>query len=469
MITPQERTIFERELGGRIEYVAPPTTDRNGGTWYRFVIYCYNGNRQYVYIQEPTTPNSNVLEAIVSNSSSRTGMGQRYDYLAGRGWRRSGRLAFVPRDGGIGGGPGIQAVHGPLNTQSPSISMTLLSNPVERVVIRVEEIRDRVLDTIAESLGFDNSIMTSSDWNSVAFGITMGLVDTVVSDWGIGSFTLRNGARSLLLSLSGRNEASWNGNYYYISAKTQTQFTIFVLTAAWAEGSLWAARSILEAAGVILMSVGTTTIVTAGAGAPVGLTLAGSAVYALKASLGFALAGLAFSRIALDARTAWEADSLTLRRTATDTAREFLERIARKKGIGECIEAAREMADHLRRNNLDFRFVEIQYDYGPILYVFSRRRGLERHLHIGRFGYHIGILYEGLVQCVVHPSGLPRDTWINDFVTGIYTRFIVISTPPLLPVGQGHTRYSAFVACDFPTIIINNRPTIIPTFLEKEE
>ena len=34
---------------------------------------------------------------------------------------------------------------------------------------------------------------------------------------------------------------------------------------------------------------------------------------------------------------------------------------------------------------------------------------------ISENGIHTGVLYNGLVRCNIHPSGLPEREWINDF------------------------------------------------------
>ena len=41
---------------------------------------------------------------------------------------------------------------------------------------------------------------------------------------------------------------------------------------------------------------------------------------------------------------------------------------------------------------------------------------------ISENGVHVGVLYEGMVYCNVHPEGMTKEQWINDFYgTGIKT------------------------------------------------
>lgn len=35
---------------------------------------------------------------------------------------------------------------------------------------------------------------------------------------------------------------------------------------------------------------------------------------------------------------------------------------------------------------------------------------------ISENGRHVGIKYNGLVYCNVHPEGLPEQVWLNDFL-----------------------------------------------------
>lgn len=95
-----------------------------------------------------------------------------------------------------------------------------------------------------------------------------------------------------------------------------------------------------------------------------------------------------------------------------------LEDIAARHGIGECVEAAREMkiANNNRGNIVNLYFPNAHNGYVCC----------ERHPQaISENGNHYGCLYEGIVRCNVYPEGLPLKNWIESF-------YDAYGTPPIV-------------------------------------
>ena len=96
--------------------------------------------------------------------------------------------------------------------------------------------------------------------------------------------------------------------------------------------------------------------------------------------------------------------------------------------VGQCVEAANAMADHLRKNGQNYMFAEFMFEGWPNRnFVVSRSRGW---MTISDNGYHIGILFNGRIFCNVHPQGLPHNAWFADF-EGLGGRFNHVGPAPL--------------------------------------
>jgi len=105
--------------------------------------------------------------------------------------------------------------------------------------------------------------------------------------------------------------------------------------------------------------------------------------------------------------------------------------------LGQCVEAADAMERHLTRTNQhNFERITIRYAGNPMLTSL-----INTHLSmiidgepwdgaISNNGVHTGVLINetGLVHCVVHPTGLPLEVWLNDIVT-IRPGYSVAVTP----------------------------------------
>lgn len=80
------------------------------------------------------------------------------------------------------------------------------------------------------------------------------------------------------------------------------------------------------------------------------------------------------------------------------------------------------MVDYLTKYSQHGEIITITY-IGGRGYIWSDMKGAT----ISDNGIHIGVVYQGMVYCNVHPFGLPENLWIDDFYsTG--TR-IVTKTP----------------------------------------
>jgi len=109
-----------------------------------------------------------------------------------------------------------------------------------------------------------------------------------------------------------------------------------------------------------------------------------------------------------------------------------LDEIAGRYGNLQCTRAANAMARALRARNQEFMFAEIWFEgsgrHNFIVSDIFLNRGF-----ISETGYHVGILHNGIIRCNVHPLGLPRDQWFNDF-HGAQRRHTAINP---LPLGSG--------------------------------
>ena len=91
-------------------------------------------------------------------------------------------------------------------------------------------------------------------------------------------------------------------------------------------------------------------------------------------------------------------------------AEKKLKSIAGKYGIFKCVEATKEMADYLSKKGLDAKIIRIYFLHGRG-YIYCNSTGQI----ISKNGNHFGILFNGYVFCNIHPVGMEKNSWINDF------------------------------------------------------
>lgn len=99
--------------------------------------------------------------------------------------------------------------------------------------------------------------------------------------------------------------------------------------------------------------------------------------------------------------------------------------IAGRYGNLECVEASKAVVEELEKRKQKFEVIEIQYLAQGIVVSHIREAifGIDNEqAYISYNGFHVGVLYNDLVYCNVHPYGLPIDIWLNDFFSfGTYT------------------------------------------------
>ena len=95
---------------------------------------------------------------------------------------------------------------------------------------------------------------------------------------------------------------------------------------------------------------------------------------------------------------------------AAKTVAENLGSIAGKYGNLQCVDAKSAMVEYLLSQNLHGTIIELQFETYPG-YVYSNSCSAI----ISENGFHVGIEYEGIVYCNVHPEGMVESLWISDF------------------------------------------------------
>ena len=93
-----------------------------------------------------------------------------------------------------------------------------------------------------------------------------------------------------------------------------------------------------------------------------------------------------------------------------DSVSNGLEDIASSAKEFTCDSTAKAMADYLKKHKQQGYIITITYS-GVRDFIWSDMKNKT----ISYTGVHVGVEYNGIVYCVVHPYGLPEDQWINDF------------------------------------------------------
>jgi len=121
--------------------------------------------------------------------------------------------------------------------------------------------------------------------------------------------------------------------------------------------------------------------------------------------------------------------SATVKDTGIISAK-TLEDIAKDYPIGKCFEAADAMTKEIIKRKQQGEMIIINYSGVSGLdnnYVISLTYPSEA---ISYNGNHVGVLYNELVHCNIHPYGLPEKEWLSDFVgEGIRT----VTRIPIIP------------------------------------
>jgi hypothetical protein len=275
-------------------------------------------------------------------------------------------------------------------------------------------IADTMIDTVIYELGFERATMTASDFNMVRLGITYSLIEILVPTAGFGNANIRTLARtSFLLTHAGTTISTLNSDFFFTMARAQTAFAMFVISCILATGSIVLAGVKMGYAAVMVTG-GVASFVFAGPGwgPPLAIGFSLAAAQSLAVSAVYVVIGVTF--IAL-AEMAWESFMLNIeiaKSVGITHVENELDEIAGSHGIGECAEAVEAMVEHLRIRRQNYERVSVDFRL-PVSVYSAIRLDLDS---ISLSGFHIGLLFNGIVRCTVHPLGLPLHAWINDFV-----------------------------------------------------
>lgn len=94
------------------------------------------------------------------------------------------------------------------------------------------------------------------------------------------------------------------------------------------------------------------------------------------------------------------------------TTEDRLTGIAEKHGYGYYDSAAKEMARTLKKQKKQYKVIKLQcavHNPGEPVYCLSKQQ------LAGTNSYHVGVSYNGMVYCTLHPYGIPEIIWIYDF------------------------------------------------------
>jgi len=129
-----------------------------------------------------------------------------------------------------------------------------------------------------------------------------------------------------------------------------------------------------------------------------------------------------------------------------------LEQEAGRHGQFACAAAADEMSSILRGANRNHQYVELQF--GPLGVADNQNRIIVTTISggsnpafipgsiISEGGYHVGILYNNLVRCNVHTTGLLLENWVADFSGPAGATYAVNIGP--VPMGPVRTLLELF-------------------------
>ena len=230
----------------------------------------------------------------------------------------------------------------------------------------------------------------------------------------LGFFYTKEGAKALVLLMAGKSEAALNAEFYYIiTAKTQTTFSVYIAATVAAAGSYAAAVEALQAAGFTATVSLVSFVGSGGLAFPVSIKLGVASISSLIASGVCVIAGASLAAVALEAYRVFRADMQLYERVYYLTPDDIGDML-RDYGNEKCVEAKKTLTKELSKRKQNYEVVSIQYQrQGAVMSLSEEARGIIRN--ISRNGYHVGVLYNGLVHCNVHKFGLPLALWLNDF------------------------------------------------------
>ena len=146
---------------------------------------------------------------------------------------------------------------------------------------------------------------------------------------------------------------------------------------------------------------------------PVSIKLGVASISSLIASGVCVVAGATLAAVAIEAYRVFRADMQLYERVYYLTPDDIGDML-RDFQVGTCDKAAEKLEKELSKRKLNYEVVSIQYKYNAgIVSLSEEARGIIRIISNG--GFHVGVLFNGLVHCNIHPYGLPLVIWLNDF------------------------------------------------------
>lgn len=259
-----------------------------------------------IYIKEPTD-DSSPLEARIVNDMNSTYI---YRYSNGT-WNNTYLIASVPS------GITVSSLQAADELYTSSI--------VDDIIVDIKKQADALISGVGDALGYDGSYIQVNDLAYVYLGIQLGIVDTVYPDFlssgikpnstNIYMFLIdRSVVKGLILSVIGKTEYELSKDYYFISAKTQTEFIIRIASTVSSATSYAAAITALANAGISLQGGIYAFAGSGGTAAVPALVITTEAVASLAASGVLQVAGVAFSKISDSADSAFKSDNSILQK-----------------------------------------------------------------------------------------------------------------------------------------------------------
>lgn len=100
----------------------------------------------------------------------------------------------------------------------------------------------------------------------------------------------------------------------------------------------------------------------------------------------------------------------TNKKGGTVTIEDELQDVASKYGYGKCKEAAKAMATVLKKHKKKYEFARLLMI--PRDWIASK---MYPRKEVAENGEHWGIIYNGKIYCNIHPAGLTKEMWKDDF------------------------------------------------------
>ncbi len=291
MITSKEMLIYEKEFGGKIERIQFQTKTEE---WHLMEI-----NHKTIYIKIPE-PGDTDLEARVFDEEN--SYGETYKFRNGS-WIKENYYAQIPGDINVG------------------FNSTRFIQNIN--IVDIQKMAEVITSKIFEEFGYDTSFMTAEDLAYINFGIYMGINDSVYPNYeksNPNTYLLnKDNIRILLYLIYDINTNDLDKDYYYINAKTQAEYAIYIASEVAAAGSYAAAVALLVHSGQSISTAGVTFVGSGGTGVGLSLVITSEAATALAASGVCAIGGVALQAVSDSAGNIYRSDYNKLQETTSES------------------------------------------------------------------------------------------------------------------------------------------------------